>query len=312
MARQSNAAELLSQAAGRSQSAALSMLAVRVATDPFTEVKGLIQKLIERLLREATSEATKKGFCDEQLSRAEGTRDQKFEEIETLQAELGNLEAKQESLKADIDVLSAGLAEQQASLAKAGEIREEDRAMNTAAVAKAEQGEEAVSEALAILRVFYKQEAESSLQLQASPVDGDTSGPSFSGSYFGKQGASQGIIGILEVILADFKRTIRMTQQLELRADAEYTELERAAKVDIAGKETKRSLDKQELKSTMSEIEDSTASLKAATREMDDAVKAIEALQPTCVDTSMSYQERADKRTAELTALRKADRKSVV
>ena len=39
---------------------------------------------------------------------------------------------------------------------------------------------------------------------------------------------------------------------------------------------------------------------------MDDALRALEALQPTCVDTGMSYQERVDKRNEELAALKKA------
>jgi len=305
--RQSTAAGWLSQAAGRTHSAALSVLALRVATDPFTEVKALIQKLIERLLREATAEVTKKSFCDEQLSRAVETRDQKFEEMGQLQVDLGNLGAKQTGLATKIDELSESLVQQRAALAKADELREEDVAVNTRAVARAEQGEEAVSEALAILRAFYREAAKSTIELlQASPVDDDTSGTLFSGSYFGKQGASSGIIGILEVVLADFKRTIRMTQQMESRASAEYTEFERTSKVDIAGKATEKELDEQELKSTKAEIEETTAGLMAATREMDDALKALEALQPTCVDTSMSYQERVDKRNEEITALRKA------
>jgi len=303
MARQSNAAELLSRTAGRTQSVALSMLALRVTTDPFTEVKALIQKLIERLLREATSEATKKGFCDEAMSKAEATRDRKFEEIEKLQVELGNLEVKQDSLKAEIDELSASLEQQRCALAKAGELREQDFAMNTETVAKAERGEETVTEALAILRTFYKQEA---ALLQASPVDEDTSGPSFSGSYLGKREAANGIIGILEVILSDFKRTIRMTKEEESKAAAHHKELERGTKVDIAGSETKKALDEQELKSTTAEIGESTASLMATTREMDDALKALEALQPTCMDTGMSYQQRMDKRNEELDALKKA------
>ena len=174
----------------------------------------------------------------------------------------------------------------------------------SAAVTKAEQGEDAVSEALVILRAFYEQMAES--LLQASPVDEDTSGPSFSGSYSGKQGASRGIIGMLEVILADFKRTFKTTQQMESSAAAEHVELERAIKADIAGTETKKTLDEQELTLTTTGIESNTASLISNTREMDDALRALEALQPTCVDTGMSYQERVDKRNEELAALKNA------
>jgi len=57
----------------------LSSTAVHLEADPFDKVKTLIQKLIERLLRESTDEATKKGFCDEQLGKAHQDRDYRLQ-----------------------------------------------------------------------------------------------------------------------------------------------------------------------------------------------------------------------------------------
>merc|ERR1719161_152970 len=80
-------------------SAVLASLAMRVAADPFLKVKKLIQDLIERLVTEAAEEATKKGWCDTELGKAESTRDSNMNKIMTLNAELEQLEATKATKK---------------------------------------------------------------------------------------------------------------------------------------------------------------------------------------------------------------------
>merc|ERR1719174_2374759 len=63
-AQKESALAVLRKEGQRLNSLTLMSLAERAAADPFKKVKGLIQKLIERLLTESKNEATKKGFCD--------------------------------------------------------------------------------------------------------------------------------------------------------------------------------------------------------------------------------------------------------
>merc|ERR1719375_760048 len=103
-------------------------------------------------------------------------------------------------------------------------------------IEKAQDGKDAVSEALKVLREFYKKSAKASLvQKKASPVDEDTEGAGFSGSYKGSQDASTGIIGMLQVIESDFARTVRVTSKEEQDAEAEFVIFDRTSKSDIAG-----------------------------------------------------------------------------
>merc|ERR1719150_558093 len=98
-AKQERAASFLKHIGNRLHSETLSVVAMHVASDPFTKVKKLIQQLIERLLAEATAEATKKGFCDTELGKARKDRDFRFEEVKSLSVDLGSLEAKRDELK---------------------------------------------------------------------------------------------------------------------------------------------------------------------------------------------------------------------
>merc|ERR1719191_2405527 len=72
--RKTKAIDFLAEQGHKLKSTALLSLVARAAVDPFAKIKGLIQKLIERMLSEAASEASKKGFCDTELGKAEHDR----------------------------------------------------------------------------------------------------------------------------------------------------------------------------------------------------------------------------------------------
>merc|ERR1712224_408157 len=79
--------------ASRINSRVLSALAMRVSDDPFKKVKKMIKDLIVKLMEEANEEAEHKGWCDTELSTNEQTRKEKTEAVETLHAEIDELEA---------------------------------------------------------------------------------------------------------------------------------------------------------------------------------------------------------------------------
>merc|ERR1712222_123311 len=80
----------------------LSALADRAQDDPFRKVKKMIKDLIVRLMEEANEEAEHKGWCDTELSTNEQTRKEKTEAVETLHAEIDELEASIQKLTQDI------------------------------------------------------------------------------------------------------------------------------------------------------------------------------------------------------------------
>merc|ERR1719410_2751938 len=121
-AKQERAVNFLKHAGNRLHSETLSVVAMHVASDPFTKVKKLIQQLIERLLAEATAEATKKGFCDTELGKARKDRDFRYQDVKSLSVELSSLEAKRDELKAEIAQLTEDLEALEKALKEATEI----------------------------------------------------------------------------------------------------------------------------------------------------------------------------------------------
>jgi chromosome segregation ATPase len=304
-ARRNSAVDLLKQEGQRIGSMALMSLSARASADPFKKVKGLIQRLIERLLAESKAEATKKGFCDTELGKAEKDRDYRFSDAKDLSADLMKLEAKKAELSAEIESLTKDVKIEKQALKDATEDRKTEKEANMHTVTVSKEGYEACKDALQILKAFYKQAAKASF-VQASPVDEDTSGPGFTGNYKGQQGRSHAIIALLETIISDFERTDRKTEESEHAAQREFVDFDQTAKSSIAGKLTKKELDSLDLETTISLIKTKMEDLQTAMDLCDKALQELEELKPTCIDTGMSYAERVAKREEEMEALKKA------
>merc|ERR1719428_2700186 len=241
------------------KSTLLADLASRVAADPFAKIKKLIQELIERLLQEAADEANHKGWCDKEMSAAKQQRTYNAEEIAKLNARLATAEATRDKLTEEIQVLDKEIKELEDELAAATKMRADEKAENEATIKEAEEGEEAVSMAIDILSKFYKTAAKAKVQLQKGVViDAPDAGFESGEAYKGKGAESGGILGMLDVILSDFKRTIRETTKDEAIAAQEFLEFERETKISLTEKNTARDA-KQEHLTKISLTEKNTA-----------------------------------------------------
>merc|ERR1712054_703452 len=108
----------------------------------------------------ANEEAEHKGWCDTELSTNEQTRKEKTDAVETLHAEIDELEASIAKLTEDISELTKAVAELKAAMAKATEIRQEEKATNAATVKDAQEAQTAVAQALTVLKEFYEKAAD--------------------------------------------------------------------------------------------------------------------------------------------------------
>lgn len=295
----------LQQEGRRLGSASLASLSMQMAGNPFRKIKGLIQDLLERLLRESAGEATKKGFCDEELGKTKQARDYNLEEAKKLNAEINVLKADRESLDTEADELKDRIEDLNKEFAEAGELRELEKKDHSEALEKAQDGLEGVTEAYDLLKGFYDK-AGSAVLLQASPVDEDAPGAP-EGDYKGKQGAAKGILGLLQVIMSDFERTLKTTSSDEKKSASDFEEMKQNSEADIAGHTTKRELDMHDSRTSATVIKKKNKDMQFANDAVDANLQILKDLKPTCVDHGrMSFKERTAMREDEMAALKRA------
>merc|ERR1719316_862844 len=298
--------ESLAESGSKLGSVAISALALKISEDPFIKVKKLIQELIERLVTEAAEEATKKGWCDTEMGEAKHNRDSNMRSIKEVNAELKLLEATKAQLTEEISTLTTEISDLNDSLTKETKMRGDEKAENMDTLDKAKAGLAATKDAYDVLSAFYKKAAKGKVSLiQASPVDADAPA-SHSGAYKGGQQKAGGILAMLDVIISDFERTIKVTTKAEKASHREFVEFERTSKTSIASKETGKSQAESDLKSTDAKIAEGMDDLDKHQKMLDDVLKELEDLKPACVDTGMSYADRVQKRKDEIDALKKA------
>merc|ERR1719265_38426 len=173
-------------------------------------------------MEEANEEAEHKGWCDTELATNEQTRKEKTEAVEMLHAEIDELEANIAQLTEEIAELSAAVAASDEAVKEATQLREEEKAKNTQTINDAEAAQEAVENALNVLKEFYAKAAAAT-----SLVQKKTNGKApeiFDSSYNGMGGESGGVVGMIEVIQSDFARLEAETSAAEAEAAKEYDE----------------------------------------------------------------------------------------
>merc|ERR1719428_2746564 len=100
---------LVKKLARDQHSPALAQLASRIQTliryssqtgdDPFAKVKGLINDMIAKLMKDAEAEASEKAYCDEEMSKTKAKKDELSADIEKLTAKIDKATAASIALK---------------------------------------------------------------------------------------------------------------------------------------------------------------------------------------------------------------------
>lgn len=311
-------AALLRERAAATASPALAMLAKRSAEEPFDKVKKMIQDLMVRLMEQANSEADHKAWCDAEMATNKKTRTIKSEEVEELTAEIDKLTATEVELTQSIADLNDDIVQVEKAMQKAVAERKEDKDQNEAAVEDAKKSQQAIAEALAVLREFYAKAGEATAMLQQrtrgaearserhaqSPAE---DAPELFGEepYRGMQGASGGVLGLLEVIEADFARLQVTTETAEQEAADEHRRFMGESDKDKAVAQTEIEHNTDRLGSVRQTLDSTQKSLEQTKSALDAALTYYEKLKPSCVGGS-SYDERVKKRKEEIVSLKEA------
>merc|ERR1719215_1363636 len=259
--------------------------AMRGSNDPFGKVKGMITDMIAKLEEAAGADAAKKAYCDKELKETNAKKADKTDEIESLTTKIEQMAAKSAKLKEEVAVLENELSKLAKSQAKMDKLRQEEKAAFEESKAELEKGIAGIKQALKVLNEYYGKSDK---------------------AHDSADGASAGIIGLLEVIEADFSKSLAQITTEEEVAVQEYTkvtnenQIEKKTKskdVEYKSKESK-SLDK-----TSAELASDRSGSKEELASVLDYLKRIEA---ECIAKAETYEDRVKRREAEMAGLKQA------
>merc|ERR1719389_1218472 len=156
--------------AGSSKSAvALSKLADKIeklggqqmpGSQVFDQIKNMIQKMIFHLMDEQKNEDEHKHWCDKEITNTELMIKEKTEKSNDADSTITQLTEKIQSLKNGIQENQDFVAETEETIATRTEDRAADKKENMATIKDAEDAQEAIANAIAVLRTFYKESGE--------------------------------------------------------------------------------------------------------------------------------------------------------
>jgi len=279
----------------------LMQLASVAGSDPFVKIRGLIEDMIAKLLKEAQEEATQKAFCDEEMGKSKKSQAEKMATLDKLQTRIDGASATIAELTEAVKTLESEIADIDSSQASATEIRTKENADNTAAISDFKQSAEAVVKAMGVLKEFYG----SALIQTNAKLDSKAANkrPSFGGA---KTDTGSSIISVLEVAESDFTTLLAETETEEEAAATAYEKLTKENTVSKAAKMADAKAKSSEIKSLTVELGHSKEDHASTSAELDAVNSYIDKLKPQCEEKAMSYAEKKAAREAEIAGLKEA------
>jgi len=275
----------------------LMQLASVASSDPFVKIRGLIEDMIEKLLKEAQEEATQKAFCDKEMGASKKTESEKIATTEKLQTRIDGNEAKIAELTDAIKTLEAEVADIDKAQSEATAIRTKEKTDNLAAIKDFRDSAEAVVAAMGVLKSFYEGGAFIQTKSQKSTR------PEFGGA---KTDTGSSIISVLEVAESDFTTLLAETETEEDAAADAYAKQTEENKIAKATKMADAKAKESEVKSLTVELGHAKEDFESTSSELDAVQAYIEKLKPQCEEKAMSYEEKKAAREAEIAGLKEA------
>merc|ERR1719379_1827523 len=300
--RRNTVAGALAKLAKDSHDPRISTLAIHARLDAFTKVKASISEMIDTLAKEQEDEVKHKDFCVEEINTNEKETQDKEQEKGTLEATIETLSENIAKLKKKIEELKATIADLQIQLKRASEDREKENSEFQVTVADQRATQKLLAGALNILKGFYDKAA--LVQVKQQEPAGPPPPPGF--KTYTKQGASGGVMGMIEQIIADAeameKDALKAEEEEQIAYETFVTEtnasIDAATKESITCAETQAKKESEKVETEMSR-DGVMSELEALAGENAD-------LHKSCDYTLKNFDLRQAARTSEMEALKQA------
>jgi len=253
--------------------------------DPFAKVKGLISSMIDKLESEAGQDAQHKEYCDKEMADTDAKKDEKSTVVEKLTTKINQMSAESAALKDSTAALQKELADLAASQAAMDKMRKAENELFLTTKKELTEGISGVEVALKTLREYYGKEVK---------------------DHEANTGAGSSVIGLLEVCLSDFTKSLSEATVAEDSAASEYEATTMENKLAKTAKDQDVKYQTKEAASLDKAVVEVTADRATVQDELDAALEYLEKLKDMCVAKPETYAERADRRAAEILGLKQA------
>merc|ERR1719428_2814253 len=244
-------------------------LAGSAAMDPFVKIRGLIEEMIAKLLKEAQEEATQKAFCDEEMGKSNKAKEEKTLTLNKLQSRIDKAAARKAELEQAIKDLEAEIAELDKGTAEATKLRAEEHESYLKASKDYGDAAAATEKAIKVLKDFY----DNAFLLQVGSKIRKASAPEFGEA---KSDAGSAIISILEMSNEDFVKLHSETETAEAEAVEQYEKLINDSKASKAAKMAEAKASASEIKSLTVALEQNGEDKTMTTEELDAVLSYID------------------------------------
>jgi len=281
---------LIRDLARKQGSTALAQLASRMSAsmhskDAFAKIKGLISDMVARLEQEASADATKKSYCDKELSETNVKKGEKSNEIAKLTTRIDRMVARSAQLKEEVAALQNQLSKLARSQSDMDRLRQEEKTAFSANKADLEKGLTGLKLALKILNEYYG--------------SGDK-------AHEAAEGAGSSIIGLLEVCEADFTKSLAQVTSDEDLAVSQYEQASKDNEIETAAKEQDvmyKNKESNDMDKTSGELSTDRSSVQA---ELDAVMEYLSRIESECTEQAETYASRKERYEAEIAGLKEA------
>jgi len=273
---------------------ALTQLAARMASairgakagaDPFAKVKELIKSMIETLLNDAQADASHKAYCDKELGESANKKAEKSATIDKLSTAIDSMSSKSAQLKEQAAKLQKELADLGRSQGEMNAIRSEEKATFRTNKAEMEEGVTGIKAALKVLRDYYAKDGAAH----------DTA-----------DGASSGIVSMLEVVESDFTKGLSEMTVTEQTSQRDFDRETQSNKISQATKESSVKYKTKEFKGLDKSVAETKSDRSTTQEELDAVMQYLGKLDDICIAKAEPFGERKRRREEEISGLKEA------
>mmetsp|Transcript_7666 Transcript_7666/g.20643 ORF Transcript_7666/g.20643 Transcript_7666/m.20643 type:complete len:724 (+) Transcript_7666:136-2307(+) len=269
--------------------------------DPFAKVNEIIRTMIEKLEVESSRDAKQKAFCDREMAVTLKSREVKEGDGDELSSKLDSISSGMANVNEALKTLAQEVTQLVSGQAELDQVRAEEEANFKEARQDLQDGLGAIRIALKVLRKYYGEHDDSSSLMQDAVGAGTASADGQSSERGG-----DAIIGLLEVVEADFAKHLSERVEQDASAKDEYediTQKNTIAKATMEDDVRRKNGEMSKLRKKAAELQSDSEDTKQELQAVKDYLKQ---LTPKCAEEPETAQQRLEARRVEMEGLRSA------